>query len=185
MKKLLLFLLCSPLLAVGQVFLPAVGTHQFTPICTFSNKQVMPCPANLIWTSSAPTVVGVSTAGMSTGYSAGIAKIFASAAGVQSNTVAATVYPLLTSVTLAAAQTTIAVGIKTQILATCHYVGNVTTSCNKPDIYGNFVGLWAVKNGGSVAGIDGAGIVTGESVGAAEFAASSGLNSGVITITVH
>lgn len=155
------------------------STDQFTAIGTFSNGTTQNLTASVNWNSSNTVAVAINNSGLATGMNGGSSNISASHKGVTSNTVALSVSPAaLQSITISAANSSIAKGSTDQLVATGRFSDGTTQNLT------NSV-TWSSSNA-TVATINASGLATGVSAGSSNISASqNGVISNAIVLLVN
>jgi Chitobiase/beta-hexosaminidase C-terminal domain len=146
------------LAATGGVTTLAVSTtNQILATCTYSDGSTTSCNttdahgnAVSLWTTSAASIVSLSSSGLATGAGVGSANLNATVAGLTSPALALTVTSThtLTGAYLATpgSANTMVVGGTLQFSARCTYSDGTTQDCTVTDLYGDAVSGWASNN---------------------------------------
>ena len=153
-------------------------TRQLNVTCADQYGSAFTCPI-LTWTSSNPSKATVSSSGLVTGLAAGSTNITAGASGVTSNISAITVTlppPVLTTITISPASTSVQTGATHQLNAACADQYGSAFTC--PTL------TWTSSNP-SKATVSSSGLVTGVAAGSTNITAgASGVTSNVSTVTI-
>jgi len=162
----------STTLAIGQ-------TKQLNATGTYTDGTTQDITGTATWSSSNQSVATVNASGMVSAVSVGSASITA-VSGSQSATASITVTapgsPALSSILIAPASTTLAIGQTKQLNATGTYTDGTTQ-----DITGTVT--WS-SSSQSNATVNASGVVTAESIGQATITATSGSLSATATVSV-
>ncbi len=150
------------------------GTQQFTATGTYTDSSHQDITGNVTWSSSDTTLATVNAAGLATGIAAGNANIQATSAGINGSTTL-TVNPILVSLTVTTADSTIDINTTTQFTATGNF------SDGSAQDYTQLVS-WSAP--GSIASIDGTGLATGLAIGSVNVNANYGSISGSANLQV-
>ena len=153
------------------------GTAQLTATCKDQNSNTMTCPT-LTWSSTNSSIATVDSTGKVTGVTQGTTNITASSGSIVSNvsTVTVTSPPVLTSIVLAPATTSININTSVQLTAICKDQNNNTMTCP---------GLTWNTSSSSIATVNSSGLVTGIATGMANITAIAGsVTSNSSTVTV-
>ena len=160
----------------------AIGASQpLKATATYSDNTTKDVSTTAIWASSAPTVATVSAAGVAKGVAAGVAVITATS-GTLMGTATVTVTPsspkpaTLTSITVAPAAVSIAVGATAQFIAMGAYDDATTKDLTATVVWTSSVPATATVSAG--------GLATGVAAGASVITATSGTVMGTATLTV-
>jgi len=156
-----------------------IGTsQQLTAICSDQYGKNMTCPI-LTWSSSNPSMATVDQSGLVTGMTEGSSSITATASGVTSDTSVITVTilpPVLTTITISPASTSIQIGATQQLSVTCSDQYGAVFTCP--------ILTWSSSDP-SVATVDQSGLVTSIVEGSSSITATvSGVTSGASVIMV-
>jgi uncharacterized protein YjdB len=165
--------------------IPIGTTVQFTATAIFSDGTTQNVTANATWTSSAPGVLGVTTAGIArgrgTGVAAGTATVTATFMGLSGSTTATVTNAVPVSITVSPAGATLAVGGQRQFTAQA-----IFSDGTSQDVTAR--ATWTSDTPG-VAGVSDAaatrGLVTGVAGGTANITATFSGLSGSVRVTVN
>jgi hypothetical protein len=161
-----------------NVNVPTGYTFQYTATGTYSDNSTQDVTNSVTWTSSAATVVRITSAGVATTMSAGSTTIQATSGAITGFTYI-TVFnpaPQLTSITVTPANPSIQQGSRQQFTVTGTYSDNSTSDITN-------TAAWSSLTPG-VATITSAGVATGLAAGMATIKASSGAVIGSTTLFV-
>ncbi len=150
------------------------GTQQFTATGTYSDSSHQDITGTATWSSSDTTLATVNAAGVATGVAAGNVNIQATSGGINGSTTL-TVNPILVSLTVTAADSTIDINTTTQFTATGNF------SDGSAQDYTQLVS-WSAP--GSIASIDNTGLATGLAIGSVTVSANAGSISGSASLQV-
>src|SRR4029077_5998833 len=156
--------------------LPEGERGQLTAIGDFSDGSVQNLTQSATWSSSAPSVATVNSAGLASGLIVGCTTITAVSGTVQGTTTLTVTSPVLASIAVTPTKSSIAAGNTQQLTATGTYsdgsLQNLTSTA-----------AWSAS-APSVATINAAGLASGLIVGSTTITAVSGTVQGTTTLTV-
>ena len=150
------------------------GTQQFTATGTYSDSSQLDITSNVTWSSADTTLATVNGGGLVTGVAADNVSIQATSAGINGSTTL-TVNPILVSLTVTAADSTIDINTTTQFTATGNF------SDGSAQDYMQLVS-WSAPS--AIASIDNTGLATGLAIGSVTVTAASGSISGMASLQV-
>jgi uncharacterized protein YjdB len=150
------------------------GTQQFTATGTYTDSSHQDITGNVTWSSSDTTLATVNAAGLATGVAAGNVNVQATSGSINGST-SLTVNPILVSLTVTAADSTIDINTTTQFTAT----GNFSDGSAQ-----DYTQLVSWSAAGSIASIDNTGLATGLAIGTVSVIANYGSISGSANLQV-
>ena len=149
------------------------GTQQFTATGAYTDSSHQDITGNVTWSSS-DTLATVNAAGLATGVAAGNVNIRAASGSISGST-SLTVNPILVSLTVTTADSTIDINTTTQFTATGNF------SDGSAQDYTQLVS-WSAP--GSIASMDNTGLATGLAIGTVSVIANYGSISGSANLHV-
>src|SRR6202795_1586713 len=160
--------------------LPAGETGQLTATGNFSDGSVQNLTQSAAWSSSAPNVATINAAGLASGLIVGSTTITAASGTVQGTTALTVTSPVLASIAVTPADSSIAAGNTQQLTATGTYSDGSTQNLTS-------TAAWSASTS-SVATISNAaasqGLATASGLGTTTIEAALGAISGSTTMTV-
>jgi Big-like domain-containing protein/centrosomal CEP192-like protein len=159
--------------SAASIFLGA--TQQFAATGSYTDGSTANLTSSVLWSSSAPSVATVSSAGLAASATIGGANITASLGSITGEAPLMIAQPPLTAISITQ-NTSFALGTTQQLQATGTYVGgstqNISNSVN-----------WSEANN-AVVSVNSSGLATGLGIGSTTVSASSGSISGSAPIAV-
>jgi Bacterial Ig-like domain (group 2) len=154
----------------------AGNTQQFTATGTYNNGSTANLTASVTWASSNAAAATISTAGLGNGVAIGSTTITATSGAISGSTGLTVTAPVLVSIAVTPANSSIAPGANQQFAATGTYSDSSTR---------NLTGTvtWTSSNT-AAATISSSGLGTGVATGSTTINATSGTISGSTTLTV-
>ena len=168
--------LVSIAVSAGNPSLPLGTGEQLSAIGTYTDKSTKDITASVTWSSSAPSVVSVSSGGAVQAKSVGPAQISAASASIIGSASLNVSSAALVSIAVSAGNPSLPVGNSEQLTATGTYTDKSTK-----DITGSVT--WASSAPGVIS-VSSGGAVQAKSVGAAGVSASSGSATGSTKLSV-
>jgi hypothetical protein len=159
----------NPLLAVGQ-------NQQFTATGRYSDGSNRDLTGMVSWSSSQPSIVGISSTGFANGVSLGSSTITASLGTISATTLASVNSVALVSIAVTPTTPAIALGTDQQLVATGTYADGSTLDLTKS-------ATWS-SSAPSIAAVTPAGQANGTSTGRAVISATVAGISGSSTLTI-
>jgi uncharacterized protein YjdB len=101
--------------------IPKGTTQQFTATATFSDGSTGDVTSSVTWSSSNTAVATIASGGLATAVATGTSTITATSGAISGSTVLTVAAAALTGITVTPASTSVAVGYKTQFIATGTY----------------------------------------------------------------
>jgi uncharacterized protein YjdB len=150
--------------------------QQFTATGIFSDGTTGSITNTVTWTSSAPAVATIDTAGLAVGIAAGSATVTATSGSVTANATFSVGLPLLTSISVTPSNPSAPVGQMVQFTATGTYSDGGTHNLTS-------VAVW-VSSAPGIATVSSTGLGISRAVGTASITASYAGVSGQTTLTV-
>jgi len=159
----------NPLIAKGQ-------TQQFTATGTFTDGSAQDLTNSATWTSSSDAVATISAAGLATSVEQGSATIQAASGTIKSSATLTVGPPVLASIVVTPADSSILPGATKQLTATGNFsdggIQDLTSTA-----------VWA-SSSPSEATVSASGLVTGVNFGSATISATSGAITGQTTVFI-
>jgi hypothetical protein len=172
--------LVSIMVSPNPSSLPAGETGQLTATGNFSDGSVQNLTQSAAWSSSAPNVATINAAGLASGLIVGSTTITAASGTVQGSTALTVTSPVLASIAVTPADSSIAAGNTQQLTATGTYSDGSTQNLTS-------TAAWSAS-ASSVATISNAsgsqGLATASGLGTTTIEAALGAISGSTTMTV-
>ncbi|MDE3201435.1 MAG: Ig-like domain-containing protein [Acidobacteriota bacterium] len=150
------------------------GTKQYSATGRYSDGSSKSL-TNVTWATSAPSVTSISSSGMATGLASGTATISAVSGGFTGSAAITVSAPILQSLNISPASTSITVGGTQQFTATGTYSDGSSKSLSEV--------VWSSGNT-ATATISGSGVATGVGTGSTSIVGASGSVSASAAITV-
>jgi Bacterial Ig-like domain (group 2) len=152
------------------------GTQQFKAVGTFSDNSTQDLTTSVQWSSSAPNVATINSAGLASGVAAGTTTILATSAAVGGSSSLAVTALTLVSITVGPSDPSIPVGETQQFTATGTFSDNSTQNLTN-------TAAWSSSAAG-VATISATGLAKGVGVGSSTINATVSGISGSTTLSV-
>src|ERR1700730_4838873 len=160
--------------------LPAGETGQLTATGNFSDGSVQNLTQSAAWSSSAPNVATINAAGLASGLIVGSTTITAASGTVQGSTALTVTSPVLASIAVTPADSSIAAGNTQQLTATGTYSDGSTQNLTN-------TAAWSASasNVATISNASGSqGLATASGLGTTTIEAALGVISGSTTMTV-
>jgi trimeric autotransporter adhesin len=155
---------------------PAGFSIQLDAMGTYSDGSTQDLTSSVTWTSSAPNVATINSAGLASGLVVGTTTVTASSGAVQGTTTLTVSSGILVSIAVTPSNASVTVGSTQQFMATGTYSDNSTQNLTS-------VATWS-SSALSVATITAGGLATGVTAGSSSISASEGSITGTTTLTV-
>lgn len=165
--------LASITITSSDTTVPAGLTDQFSAKGNYSDGTTRSITVS--WSTSDTSIATVDANGLVTTHKPGAVNISAASGGISGSTGLTVGNPNLLSITVSAAQDTVAAGLKDQFSATGSYSDSTTASVN---------GVFWSTSDTTVAGVNSNGLVTTHKEGNVQITAASGSISGSTGLTV-
>src|ERR1700686_5724636 len=160
----------------NQSSLPAGESEQLTAIGYFSDGSVQNLTQSATWSSSAPRIATINSAGLASGLIVGSTTIAAVSGTVQGTAMLTVTSPVLASVAVTPANASIAVGEPQQFTATATYSDGSTQNLTN-------TATWT-SSGPAIASVSATGAAVGLAVGTVTISATAGSFTGTASLTV-
>ncbi len=155
---------------------PLGTTQQFTATGTYTDASTQNLTSSINWSSSSPSVAGVSSSGLATAATTGSATITAASGAITASANLSVVQPVLVSIAITPSNPSFALGTTKQLKATGTYSDGSTLDLTTSAKWGSALS--------TIATVDGQGLATSVSQGSASVTATAGSTSGSTTLTV-
>ena len=155
---------------------PAGFSIQLDAMGTYSDGSTQDLTSSVTWTSSAPNVASINSAGLASGLIVGSTTITAASGTVQGTTTLTVGSAILVSIAVTPANASIAAGTTQQFTATGTYSDSSTQNLTS-------IATWSSSAAG-VATISAGGLATGVSAGSSSITATVGSITASTTLTV-
>jgi uncharacterized protein YjdB len=156
--------------------LPVNTSQQYTATGTYNDGSTSDLTAVVSWSSSANSIAKIDLAGLASGVSAGPATISAKLGSVTGSTGLTVTAPTIASIVVTPDDLTLGIGIGQQYTATAVYSDGSTQDLTS--------GVTWSSSAGSVASINGVGLLTTAGAGTATITATVGSLTDTTTVTV-
>ncbi|MGA9041451.1 MAG: Ig-like domain-containing protein [Terriglobales bacterium] len=168
--------LVSLALSPSSPSIPKGETQQFSATGTFSDKSTQDMTSTVVWTASPAGAASINSAGLAAGRSVGTSTITATSGSISATDSLSVTPPVLTSMIITPAKSSIGLGTNEQLIAAGTFSDNSTQDMTKTV-------TWASSKP-AVASIAAGGLATSLSIGATGISATSGSVSVTGAITV-
>jgi hypothetical protein len=171
----------SPVLASVTVTpvkssIAAGDTQQFAATGTYSDRSTQALTASVTWSSSAPSVATINAAALASGIIVGSTTMTATAGTVQGAAMLTVTSPVLASVAVTPANSSIAAGDTQQFTATGTYSNGSTQNLTN-------TATWS-SSASAIASVSSAGAALANAVGTATIGVTAGSFTGTASLTV-
>lgn len=168
--------LASIAVGYGSASLPLGRTEQLSATGTYTDGSTRNLSASAAWTSASPGIISVTGSGLIQARSVGKATVSASVFGTTGTATLTASAAQLVSIAVSPTSSNLPLGETMQLSATGTFTDGTTQDLTT-------TAEWT-SSSPAVAGLRGAGLITGLAVGAADVAATSGTVSGATNLTV-
>ncbi len=169
--------LTSISISPGSASIARGTSQQFTATGTYSDGSTQNLTTTVSWSSSLATVATVASGGSATGVGVGTATITASSGTISATATLSVGLPVLVSMAVTPVNPSFALGTTQQFAATGTYSDGSTLDLTN-------TATWTTAEG-TVATVNGQGLVTSVALGSSSVTASLGSISGSTTLTVN
>ena len=169
--------LASISISPGSASIAKGMSQQFSAIGTYSDGSTQNLTSTVNWSSSLATVATISSGGSATGVGVGTASITASSSTISATATLSVGLPVLVSMAVTPVNPSFALGTTQQLAATGTYSDGSTLDLTN-------TATWSTGDG-TIATVNGQGLVTSVALGSSSVTASSGLIIGSTTLTVN